>query len=46
MDLDNNNITSSTAEDIDDLKVVTELKEPEQKDTSECIELKHIQYKS
>ena len=48
MDLDNNNITSSTADinDIDDLKVVTELKESDQKDTNECIELKHIQYKS
>ena len=52
MDLNDNNITSSITEDIndlndlDDLNVVSELKDTEQKDTNECIELKHIQYKS
>ena len=52
MDLNDNNITSSITEDIndlndlDDLNVVSGLKDTEQKDTNECIELKHIQYKS
>lgn len=46
MDLKDNNIIPLIEENGNDLNVVSELKTYEQKDSNECIELKHIQYKS
>lgn len=46
MDLNDKHTIPSCEEDTDNLKSSPELKETDKKDTNECVELKHIQYKS
>ena len=46
MDLNDKNTIPSCEEDTNNLKSSPELKETDKKDTNECVELKHIQYKS
>jgi hypothetical protein len=46
MDLNDNNTISSIEEDTNYMNGVSEVKSSDAKETNECIELKHIQYKS
>jgi hypothetical protein len=46
MDLNDKHTIPSCEEDTDNLKSSPELKETDKKETNECVELKHIQYKS
>ena len=46
MDLNDKHTIPSCEEDTDNLKSSPELKETDKKNTNECVELKHIQYKS